>query len=129
MTEPAANNMDRIEHLIVLMMENRSFDHVLGSLTTEGRADIDGIPTPPAAKPSQDRTMVPQAPIESTNFNYNVPHDRETMLAQYSGGSFDDFVTAVQSQGVDPSLAMGYYTRKTFPVLYALADQFTVCDA
>lgn len=120
--------MNRIEHLVVLMMENRSFDHVLGSITSEGRADINGIPTPPAMKPATDGTMVPQVPIDSTNFNYNVPHDRETMLAQYSGGSFDGFVTAVQPQ-VDPSLAMGYYTRKTFPVPYALADQFTVCDA
>ena len=38
-------------HLVVLMMENRSFDHYLGSLTLEGRTDIDGLPTPlPAVK-------------------------------------------------------------------------------
>jgi hypothetical protein len=37
-------NLDRIEHVVVLMMENRSFDHVLGYLTIEnGRTDVDGL--------------------------------------------------------------------------------------
>lgn len=121
--------MNRIEHLIVLMMENRSFDHVLGSLTTEGRAGVDGIPDPPAQKPAADDAMVAQAPITSTDYNYDVPHDRATMMAQYSGGTFDEFVRTLEARGVAPQLAMGYYTRETFPVLYALADEFTVCDA
>ena len=37
-------NLAHIEHIVVLMMENRSFDHMLGYLSLEGgRADIDGL--------------------------------------------------------------------------------------
>ena len=49
--------MNKIRHLIVLMMENRSFDHYLGSLTLEGRTDVEGLPTPLPAIP--DRTGTP----------------------------------------------------------------------
>src|SRR5690242_5633042 len=39
-----AEGMNKIEHLIILMMENRSFDHYLGSLSLlEGRTDVDGL--------------------------------------------------------------------------------------
>jgi phospholipase C len=34
--------MDQINHFVVLLMENRSFDHVLGSLSLSGRSDING---------------------------------------------------------------------------------------
>src|SRR5437763_4191110 len=45
---PAADdtvaNLDKIEHIVVLMLENRSFDHMLGYLSLEaGRSDIDGL--------------------------------------------------------------------------------------
>jgi len=42
MTE-ADENLRKIDHIVVLMMENRSFDHMLGFLTIEqGREDIEG---------------------------------------------------------------------------------------
>ena len=47
---PAADdtvaNLDKIEHIVVLMLENRSFDHMLGYLSLEaGRPDVDGLKT------------------------------------------------------------------------------------
>src|SRR5882724_1950348 len=42
--DPALANFNKIEHIVVLMLENRSFDHILGYLTLEdGRADVDGL--------------------------------------------------------------------------------------
>jgi len=36
--------LDRIDHFVVVMLENRSFDHMLGYLSlTAGRADVDGL--------------------------------------------------------------------------------------
>ena len=44
LAKDAPENLARIEHIVVLMMENRSFDHMLGYLSLEGgRADIDGL--------------------------------------------------------------------------------------
>ena len=37
-------NLEKIDHIVVLMLENRSFDHMLGYLSLEGgRGDIDGL--------------------------------------------------------------------------------------
>ena len=37
-------NLDKVEHIVVLMLENRSFDHMLGYLSLEGaRSDVDGL--------------------------------------------------------------------------------------
>jgi phospholipase C len=37
-------NLGKVDHIVVLMMENRSFDHMLGYLSlTGGRTDIDGL--------------------------------------------------------------------------------------
>src|SRR6516165_3482962 len=42
--DPTIANLDRIEHIVVLMLENRSFDHMLGYLSLEGgRSDVDGL--------------------------------------------------------------------------------------
>jgi hypothetical protein len=40
----ASNGLERIEHIVVLMLENRSFDHMLGYLSLEGgRDEVDGL--------------------------------------------------------------------------------------
>src|SRR3954454_9696275 len=43
-----ADELDAIKHIVVLMMENRSFDHMLGYLKLDGMADIDGLTGPDA---------------------------------------------------------------------------------
>jgi phospholipase C len=41
---PTLANLRKIDHIVVLMLENRSFDHMLGYLTLEaGRTDVDGL--------------------------------------------------------------------------------------
>jgi phospholipase C len=45
-------NLDKVEHIVVLMLENRSFDHMLGYLSFEGaRSDVDrpGTGRPPVS--------------------------------------------------------------------------------
>ena len=42
--DPAVANLQRIDHIVVLLMENRSFDHLLGYLKLEGgRTDVEGL--------------------------------------------------------------------------------------
>src|SRR4249919_1485463 len=44
MEEAGTANLEKVDHIVVLMMENRSFDHMLGYLSLEGgRSDIDGL--------------------------------------------------------------------------------------
>jgi phospholipase C len=43
LTDQATQNLNKIEHIVVLMLENRSFDHMLGYLKIDGLADVDGL--------------------------------------------------------------------------------------
>jgi phospholipase C len=52
--------MGQINHLVVRMMENPSFDHVLGALALEGRTDINGITDPMATNSAPKGAVVPQ---------------------------------------------------------------------
>jgi|SRR5579871_97413 len=140
------DGIEKIEHLIVLMMENRSFDHYLGSLALEGRADIDGLPDPLPAIPDTAGNPVQAWDIAASDVAYKYcgyadpPHGPGAQVANYDNGNNDGFVKQYQakyptgqSSDTPPAqapanLPMAYYTRTTLPVLYSLADQFTVCD-
>ncbi len=127
-------------------MENRSFDHYLGALSLPplNRKDIDGLQADP-------RFSVPGAggkqieswqidagdePIVGPNFP-DVPHGRQNMVANFNLGKNDGFVQSYLAEHandapplteIQTTIPMGYYTQKTLPVLYALAEKFTVCD-
>ena len=126
-----------IKHLIVLMMENRSFDHYLGALTLEGRTDIDGL-TPPLptlkdlAGGDVSAWQMDAAPAPPVLEVPDPPHGWDAAHADWNGGKNDGFVVQYQRNSststADPKTPMGYYTRATLPALYALADRFTVCD-
>jgi phospholipase C len=123
--------VDEIKHLIILTMENRSFDHYLGNLTLEGRADIEGLPSPLPVLKDQNGNDVPAWPMDGVSPGYaDPPHEWDAAHADYNGGANDGFVQQYQiaNPSSDPRTPMGYYTRATLPVLYSLADEFTVCD-
>jgi phospholipase C len=123
--------MEKIKHLIVLTMENRSFDHYLGSLTLEGRQDVEGLPSPLPAVKDQGGAGVVSWKMDGTPPSYpDPPHGWDAAHADFNGGKNDGFVIQYQKQNpaANPAIPMGYYTRQTLPVLYALADEFTVCD-
>ncbi len=123
-----------IEHLVVLMMENRSFDHYLGALTLSGRADIEGLPPPPdplPTNPDADGTPTPAWCMDDAGAApVDPPHGFDAAHAAWNNGDNDGFVRQFQlaAPTADPRLPMGYYTARTLPVYYTLADRFTVCD-
>jgi len=127
----------QINHLVVLMMENRSFDHFLGSLQIEGRADVDGIdPAAPVQLPDNNGVLFSQFPLDGTYKDYgDPPHGRAMQEANYADTAMDGFVKSYQTAFPNGTPAvprydipMGYYTRPTLPVLYSLADHFKICD-
>ena len=133
--------LDRIEHLIILMMENRSFDHYLGALSLpeegrEARTDVYGLSQPLPALPDLNGQLVQALPMDGGPFTVpDPPHGWEAAHLDYNGGRNDGFVQQYQNahrgedpQIADPHIPVGYYTYKTLPVLYQLADRFTICD-
>lgn len=124
----AADPLAAIEHFVILMMENRSYDHVLGSLTLdEGRTELDGLT---AGLSNLDPDGVPIAPFRLTHECVVDPgHSWSDSRDQFDGGANSGFVTDYASRTNGPlDDVMGYLDRATLPVTYALADAYAVCD-
>src|SRR5579871_1741685 len=147
------DGMEKIEHLVIFMMENRSFDHYLGSLSlVEGRTDVEGLqagmtlpdqngaPVPIRNLDGNGNT-VPLAVADGIYCNYLDPdHGWVPQHHNYDNGLNDGFVKQYQQTmannpdavqkfpNTQIDIPVGYYTRATLPVLYALADRFTLCD-
>lgn len=131
-----------VEHVVVLMMENRSFDHFLGWLPgADGRHDL--------TFPSTDGHVYPNYPLapDFQGCGYSDPdHSWEGFLVQHNGGRMNGFLqrpTAPPTNpGVTPAAAntfpVGYYTNldrhhrqkavPDLPVIGALAQHYTVLD-
>ncbi len=112
-----------IDTIVVLCMENRSFDHYLGSLRMlEGRADIDGL-TGTEWNPDADGNAVPIRLLEDFTTE-DPPHGWDAVHAQWNGGLLDGFV---RENGGVPNV-MGYHVRSQLPITYALADAGAICQ-
>lgn len=128
---PAAN--DPIEHVIVLMLENRSFDHMLGALSA-AIPGLDGVPA--AGQPQRtnraDGKVYKQTDGASRSLKYDPMHELEHTLNQLSkdnSGFVADFAQAYPlSQPPDRAEIMKYFADGALPVLHALAKNFLVCD-
>ena len=116
------------DHLVVVMMENHSFDNLLGALSRT-RPDVDGLTftgdeatnTNPGT--AQLGAEVTAFPLANTAQAKDVSQSWKAAHAQINGGEMDGFVTSVGARQ-----PMGYYTPAVLPFAYSLAAQFTVCD-
>ncbi|MFH8469456.1 phosphocholine-specific phospholipase C [Streptomyces sp. NPDC017991] len=123
--------IEDVEHVVVLMQENRSFDHYFGALRgVRGFGD----PHPVALDNGKsvwhqsDGTkdllpFHPEADDLGMQFLEGLPHSWPDGHAAYNGGKYDKWVPA------KGATTMAYLTREDIPFHYALADTFTVCDA
>jgi phospholipase C len=123
--------IEDVEHVVVLMQENRSFDHYFGALRgVRGFGD----PHPVALDNGKsvwhqsDGTkdllpFRPEADDLGMQFLEGLPHSWPDGHAAYNGGKYDQWVPA------KGATTMAYLTREDIPFHYALADTFTVCDA
>ena len=118
-----------IDTVVVLMMENRSFDHYFGSLSlSEGRTDVDGL-TASMGNPNAAGEII--APYHETPGCYaDPPHNWNASRAQLAEGACNGFVKEMESrEGVaEAHRVMGFYDRTDLPVLYALADEYALCQ-
>ncbi|MFI9081307.1 alkaline phosphatase family protein [Streptomyces sioyaensis] len=129
-----------VEHVVMLMQENRSFDHYFGTLRgVRGFADPKALTLPdgrsvfhqPDAQ-NPDGYLLPfrlnthtssaQA-IPSTSHAWSVQHEA------WNGGKMDRWLPAHRkADGVNGPYVMGYHTREDIPFQFALAESFTLCD-
>jgi len=138
---PAAGStfMDA-EHIVLLMQENRSFDHTYGTLQgVRGFNDPRAITLPDKnlvwlQTNDAGETYAPfRFDIKGTNVTWmsSLPHGWADQVDARNHGKYDKWLQAKRSghkEYADMPLTMGYYSRADIPFYYSLADAFTVCD-
>jgi phospholipase C len=136
------NGSNGVEHVVVLMMENRSFDHFLSWLPgADGRHDMTYL--------SADGNVYPNYPLapDFQGCGYSDPdHSWEGFLVQFNFGKMDGFLQRPTAPAGNPgvtlaaanTLPVGFYTNlgpdhrpkavPDLPVIGALAEHYTVLD-
>ena len=146
-TDAAVARLDGIEHVVVVMLENRSFDHMLGYLSLpeelggHGRTEVDGLTGPETNFNLDGEQRVPIRHLDALKFkdetedpDHSGPSTDE-QLSGDCGGFVRNFARisaqrakANNEQAPDPSLVMGYYSGRDLPVYDHLAREYCIID-
>jgi phospholipase C len=150
----AARRLQGVKHVVVLMMENRSFDQMLGYLSKHGRVpDVNGLK---GGEVNYDERGQAHESFEwgDEQTSFHPPQDRsgkildpchgpgcvkeqlQTFRGQSPGGYVKNFLGRRNKQGKTievpdeyRGLPMGYYSEKHLPVYDLLARKYGICDA
>lgn len=113
-----------IEHFVFLFQANHSFDNYFGT-----RPGVDGLPAD---------TCIPRAPGSARPCvePFHIGGRAVTALAptevafrrQFNNGAMDGFVQSNSHNGIDGSIAMGYYDERDLPYYWNIADEYVLFD-
>jgi len=126
------NTLPGIEHIVVLMMENHSFDNFFGML---GRGDgftlgADGLPT--AANPYPNGQIQHAFRMPTTcQLSSQPSQEWSASHNSYDNGAMDGFVRTPVGPGssqINGGVTMGYWTGVDLPFTYSLAKTFPIGD-
>jgi phospholipase C len=144
-------SLSDVKHVVILMQENRSFDHYFGTMSgVRGFSDpgvlkqtVSGVTYPvfdqfgfkpgtgaDASGYMQPFHLVNDPPSKNGESTNDVAHDWGTQHKSWNSGGMNSFMTAhLASDGaINGPVTMGYFTGADLAFYYALADAFTVCD-
>jgi len=144
-------SLSDVKHVVILMQENRSFDHYFGTLSgVRGFSDpavlkqtVGGATYPvfdqfgfqPGSGVDASGYMQPfhllnDPPSENGETTNDIAHDWATQHDSWNGGAMNAFMTAHLAADGDENgpVTMGYYTSTELAFYYALANAFTICD-
>ena len=129
-TNNRTGTIQDVEHIVVLMQENRSFDPNVGTLQ-----GVHGFGDPRAMRLPDGNTVRcqtdgasyvlpfhPTAPDPGPQFIEDLAHDRETIHVAWNQEIWDGWVAA------KGTATTAHLARADIPVHYALAGAFTICD-
>jgi len=134
LADPPAGTLADIEHIVILMQENRSFDHYFGTMPgVRGFADPTAITLPNGHPVFYQPRPAHEGPGYLTPFHYDTSttsaqatpgtdHSWPTQHQAWNNGAMDQWVAA------KGPYTMGYFTGADIPFHRALAEAFTICD-
>jgi phospholipase C len=143
MADESSSNLSKVDHIVVLMMENRSFDHMLGYLSLDGVVpEVDGL-QPGMGNHHPDGTFHEVKPLGTRLVNAKVldpghsEKDVEIQLQNGNDGFLRSYVESLEKNRkkypvpdgleLDPTLVLGYQQANDVPVYDYLARNFQVC--
>ena len=128
MAAPKHGSLKDIEHVIIFMQENRSFDHYFGTLRgVRGFGDKRGR-SAFFQKGTNGKTLAPfRLPKQCLP---DITHDWGPQHRAWHSGKMDRFLSEHETTDgpADGPETIGYYTRADIGLYYSLADAFTICD-
>lgn len=121
----------RIKHIVVLMMENRSFDHLLGWLKQDKNAAIDGL-TGTETQP-RDLNDPSKGSLPVTRNGYDVSpsdpkHNFDDIAVQMNHNQMNGFVHSSVSTNINEENPVSMFDSTNAPVINTLATEFAVFD-
>ena len=123
--------LPQIRHIVVLMMENHSYDNYLGTLNRGDGLPRDGSGNVTASNPAGDGQLIFAHRLTSTEQHVGVPSQAwDASHEQYANGRNDGFVRSAERQHhrADPGVSMGYWTEDDLPFYHSLARTFPLAD-
>jgi phospholipase C len=141
MSAPAAGRSRDIQHVVVLMLENRSFDHMLGFLDHGGLEPVTADPVPNPDDPANPASPI-HTPFALTGYDglsFDPKHGFPDVMSQLTGkdgpwqapydltniGFAWNYHLRRDAPGEE---VLGCYTPDLLPVLYTLAREYAVCS-
>ncbi|PPL01660.1 phosphocholine-specific phospholipase C [Parapedobacter indicus] len=127
----ATRSIKDVQHIVILMQENRSFDHYFGAMKgVRGFGDRFPIPLESGQRAfhqSDGKKIVPpyraDRKISNAAFVNGTPHNFPDTQAAWNQGKYGFWPL------FKTPYSMAYYTREEIPFQYAMAEYFTICDA
>ena len=128
--DPTLTNLFTVDHIVVLMMENRSFDHMLGYLSLEEGRSIDGLKAGMSNSYGGKKYPIKHLPTKTMANKEDPCHKGSCVAEQLSGanGGFVANFAKTHSNSADPGVVMGYYNKQDLPTYDFLARNYCVCD-
>ena len=118
-----------VSHVVVIEMENRSFDHYFGTFP-----GVNGLPSPlPCNKDPEKNDRCIKAFHDTSDFNYGGPHGYGAFATDLDGGKLDGFIRSAEHSDSkfpdpDPDEVMGYHTCAEIPEYCFLAQHGVLAD-
>jgi phospholipase C len=127
------SGIHKIKHVIIIMQENRSFDHYFGTYPgAEGIPMKDGMPDVCVPDPVTGQCVRPYH--DTNDLNYGGAHGRTAALTAIDGGRMDGFIKVarrnkkpIRKSAPLPDV-MGYHNRREIPNYWEYADEFVLQD-
>jgi phospholipase C len=138
----AAEGIHKIQHVVVIMQENRSFDNYFGTYPGADGIPMNGKAVPTVCVPNPTSHACVKPYHDPNNRDNGGPHGVASQIGDVNGGKMNGFLSeALQPQGcftqnpdcngIDPTAppdVMGFHDRRDIPNYWAYADNFVLDD-